>query len=175
MSLPVVISLRAEHDLTLQYRWYLENADEETAERYLKAVWLHRGFNSGASCDAMPSFPAMAKVTHPPEPEFAFLDSDRAAYLWVQLPQTDPVSWWTGTSKISAATRVEFLPPEKPTSHGRGSSRYKEWRDPVSLESTPGRVVFQKLYQGDPLGKLQARIPCTTLPDTSVRRKSRPW
>ena len=38
MSLPVVISLRAEHDLTLQYRWYLENADEETAERYLKAV-----------------------------------------------------------------------------------------------------------------------------------------
>ena len=38
MSLPVVISLRAEHDLTLQYRWYLENADEEIAERYLKAV-----------------------------------------------------------------------------------------------------------------------------------------
>ena len=76
MSLPVVISLRAEHDLTLQYRWYLENADEETAERYLKAVWLHRGFNSGASCDAMPSFPAMAKVTHPPEPEFAFLDPE---------------------------------------------------------------------------------------------------
>ena len=27
MSLPVVISLRAEQDLTLQYRWYLENAD----------------------------------------------------------------------------------------------------------------------------------------------------
>ena len=38
MSLPVVISLRAEQDLTLQYRWYLEQADVETAERYLKAV-----------------------------------------------------------------------------------------------------------------------------------------
>jgi plasmid stabilization system protein ParE len=32
------ISSRAEHDLTLQYRWYLENADEDIAERYLRAV-----------------------------------------------------------------------------------------------------------------------------------------
>ena len=38
MSLLVVISLRAEQDLTLQYRWYLENADHETAERYLRAL-----------------------------------------------------------------------------------------------------------------------------------------
>lgn len=33
MSLPVVIFLRAAQDLTLQYHWYLENPDEETAER----------------------------------------------------------------------------------------------------------------------------------------------
>lgn len=30
--------LPAEQDLTLQYRWYLENADEQTAEHYLLAV-----------------------------------------------------------------------------------------------------------------------------------------
>jgi toxin ParE1/3/4 len=34
----VFISTRAEHDLTLQYRWYLENAGEDIAERYLRAV-----------------------------------------------------------------------------------------------------------------------------------------
>ena len=28
MSLPISISARAEQDMTLQYRWYLENADE---------------------------------------------------------------------------------------------------------------------------------------------------
>lgn len=38
MSLPVFIALRAEQDITLQYNWYLENADVEVAERYLKAV-----------------------------------------------------------------------------------------------------------------------------------------
>jgi hypothetical protein len=35
MSLAVFISLRAEQDMTLQYRWYLENADREVAERFL--------------------------------------------------------------------------------------------------------------------------------------------
>jgi plasmid stabilization system protein ParE len=34
----VFISSRAEQDLTLQYRWYLENADEDIAEHYLSAV-----------------------------------------------------------------------------------------------------------------------------------------
>lgn len=38
MSLPVFIALRAEQDIILQYRCYLENADVEVAERYLKAV-----------------------------------------------------------------------------------------------------------------------------------------
>lgn len=38
MSLAVFISLRAEQDMTLQYRWYLENADRDVAERYLLAV-----------------------------------------------------------------------------------------------------------------------------------------
>jgi plasmid stabilization system protein ParE len=38
MSLPISISARAEQDMTLQYRWYLENADEQIAERYLAAV-----------------------------------------------------------------------------------------------------------------------------------------
>jgi len=38
MSLEVSIALRAEQDMTLQYRWYLENADSDVAERYLLAV-----------------------------------------------------------------------------------------------------------------------------------------
>ena len=38
MSLEVSIALRAEQDMTLQYRWYLENAGLDVAERYLLAV-----------------------------------------------------------------------------------------------------------------------------------------
>lgn len=38
MSLEISISSRAEQDMTLQYRWYLENADLDVAERYLLAV-----------------------------------------------------------------------------------------------------------------------------------------
>ncbi len=37
MSLPLIISGRAEADLTHQYRWYLDNANAEVAERFLKA------------------------------------------------------------------------------------------------------------------------------------------
>jgi plasmid stabilization system protein ParE len=33
----VSLSSRAEADLTIQYRWYLENATVEVAERFLKA------------------------------------------------------------------------------------------------------------------------------------------
>jgi plasmid stabilization system protein ParE len=40
MSLRVNISGRAEADLTLQYTWYLENANTEVAERFLKAFDL---------------------------------------------------------------------------------------------------------------------------------------
>jgi len=38
MSLERFISRRAEEDITRQYQWYLENADEDVAERYLSAV-----------------------------------------------------------------------------------------------------------------------------------------
>lgn len=38
MSLDVSIALRAEQDMTLQYRWYLDNSDHDVAERYLLAV-----------------------------------------------------------------------------------------------------------------------------------------
>lgn len=38
MSMEVSIALRAEQDMTLQYRWYRENADLDVAERYLFAV-----------------------------------------------------------------------------------------------------------------------------------------
>ena len=38
MSLEISISRRAEQDMTLQYQWYLDNADLEVAERYLAAV-----------------------------------------------------------------------------------------------------------------------------------------
>jgi toxin ParE1/3/4 len=35
MNLPVSVSVRAEADLTHQYRWYLENAGVGVAERFL--------------------------------------------------------------------------------------------------------------------------------------------
>jgi len=38
MSLEIFIAKRAEQDMTLQYRWYLENADADVAEGYLLAV-----------------------------------------------------------------------------------------------------------------------------------------
>jgi len=38
MSLEILVSSRAEQDMTLPYRWYLENADAAIAERYLLAV-----------------------------------------------------------------------------------------------------------------------------------------
>jgi toxin ParE1/3/4 len=38
MSLPIVISQRAEQDLILQYQWYAEHAGVDVAERYLAAV-----------------------------------------------------------------------------------------------------------------------------------------
>jgi plasmid stabilization system protein ParE len=43
MSLPVSISGRAEADLMHQYRWYLENANAEVAERFLGAYDLTVG------------------------------------------------------------------------------------------------------------------------------------
>ncbi len=38
MSVEVFISARAEQDAALQYRWYLENANLDIAERHLLAV-----------------------------------------------------------------------------------------------------------------------------------------
>lgn len=38
MSLPVVISERAERDMALQYQWYLDHAGQDIAERYLLSV-----------------------------------------------------------------------------------------------------------------------------------------
>jgi toxin ParE1/3/4 len=38
MSLPIVIAERAEQDMALQYGWYLENAAQDIALRYLGAV-----------------------------------------------------------------------------------------------------------------------------------------
>lgn len=38
MSNEISIALRAEQDMTLQYRWYRDNADLEIAEHYLLAV-----------------------------------------------------------------------------------------------------------------------------------------
>jgi hypothetical protein len=37
MSLEVSIALRAEQDMTLQYRWYLDHAELDVAEGYLLA------------------------------------------------------------------------------------------------------------------------------------------
>jgi plasmid stabilization system protein ParE len=40
---PVSLSGRAEADLTNQYRWYLDNATVEVAERFLKAFDARAG------------------------------------------------------------------------------------------------------------------------------------
>ncbi|MEW6306895.1 MAG: type II toxin-antitoxin system RelE/ParE family toxin [Verrucomicrobiota bacterium] len=40
MKLPATLSGRAEADLTNQYRWYLLNANDEVAERFLAAFRL---------------------------------------------------------------------------------------------------------------------------------------
>jgi len=37
MSLPVEISAEAERDLSAQYDWYCEQADQETADRFFSA------------------------------------------------------------------------------------------------------------------------------------------
>ncbi len=38
MSLPVIISSRAEQDMMLPYQWYLKHAGFDVAERHLQAV-----------------------------------------------------------------------------------------------------------------------------------------
>lgn len=38
MKLEILLSARAEQDITLQYRWYLDHADEAVAEHYLQCV-----------------------------------------------------------------------------------------------------------------------------------------
>ena len=44
MNLEILLSARAEQDITLQYRWYLDHADEAVAEHYLRCV--HATFES---------------------------------------------------------------------------------------------------------------------------------
>lgn len=56
MSLAVIISEKAELDLTLQYRWYLQHADAAVAERYLAAF--------DGSIQALTSNPGMGRSRH---------------------------------------------------------------------------------------------------------------
>lgn len=67
MSLEVSIALRAEQDMTLQYRWYLENADADVAERYLEAVHqtIHR----------IAEWPGLGRRRHFRAPELAHIRS----------------------------------------------------------------------------------------------------
>ena len=73
MSLEIFISARAEEDLTLQYRWYLENADENVAERYLLAVH--------ATIQAVAGKPDLGRLRH-----FAAPELDRIRSIQIRKP-----------------------------------------------------------------------------------------
>ena len=55
MSLCVVVSTRAEADLTHQYRWYLENASVEVAERFLTSF--------DATVETLAAHPGLGRAT----------------------------------------------------------------------------------------------------------------
>jgi plasmid stabilization system protein ParE len=63
MSLSVSISGRAEADLTHQYRWYLDNASAEVAERFLQAF--------EATVDMLVRQPDLGRVRRFRAPELA--------------------------------------------------------------------------------------------------------
>jgi len=67
MSLPIFIASRAEQDMTLQYRWYLENAGMDVAERYLAAV--------DATIHSLASQPGLGIRRHFAAPELACIRS----------------------------------------------------------------------------------------------------
>ncbi len=63
MSFKPVVSRRAEIDLARQYRWYLDNAGGEVAERYLAAF--------DASMAEVATHPALGKACRFRSPELA--------------------------------------------------------------------------------------------------------
>lgn len=71
MSLPIVISERAERDMALQYQWYLQQAGRDIAERYLLAVdeMVHR----------LAVQPDLGVVRHFQSPELQNIRSSQAA------------------------------------------------------------------------------------------------
>ncbi len=71
MSLPISIALRAEQDMALQFRWYLENADGEVAERYLRAI--------DQTIQRLAGYPGLGLRRHFQSPELAGIRSFQAA------------------------------------------------------------------------------------------------
>ncbi len=71
MILPIVIAQRAEQDMTLQYGWYLENADLEVAERYLRAI--------DHTIQRLASYPDIGLRRHFQSPELAGIRSFQVA------------------------------------------------------------------------------------------------
>ena len=67
MSLEISISSRAELDMTQQYRWYLEHADADVAERYLLAVH--------ATIQILAEKPDLGRLRHFTAPELARIRS----------------------------------------------------------------------------------------------------
>jgi toxin ParE1/3/4 len=86
MSLEISISSRAEQDMTLQYRWYLENADLDVAERYLLAV--HETIQTVAGK------PYLGRPRHFTAPELAHIRS-----IQVRQPfDRHLLFYWDGTT-----------------------------------------------------------------------------
>jgi plasmid stabilization system protein ParE len=89
MSLPIVISERAERDMALQYQWYLEHAGLEIAERYLLAV--------DEAVHALSSQPDLGIIRHFQSAELQNIRSSQAhgafdKHLIFYSPPTSPRS-----------------------------------------------------------------------------------
>jgi toxin ParE1/3/4 len=67
MSLSITIAQRAEEDLALQYRWFVENADRDVAERYLGAV--------DQTIQRLANYPDLGLRRHYQSPELAGIRS----------------------------------------------------------------------------------------------------
>lgn len=86
MSVEISISSRAELDMTLQYRWYLEHADEDVAERYLLAVH--------ATIQTLATKPDLGRLRQFTSPELANIRS-----IQLRRPfDRHLLFYWDGTS-----------------------------------------------------------------------------
>ena len=102
MSLEISIARRAEQDMTLQYRWYLDNADFAVAERYLLAV--------DETIQSIAAQPDLGIRRHFAAPELASIQHPASSLAPISLPP-----------KISARSVSRFVQEQADLSHTLGT------------------------------------------------------